>query len=183
MSLNDQENNPEVRQEIHQSLTTVKKSLLRQSTQELDKDISDELAKRSCATITRELVQNTAQLTMTHKQAQGGQASSTANDLDVTEGDWAVKVWMPLLECITRDDQDLRLKWGESSDDCSKVTEGQIGFKVDVRVVHDNHGAQRSKRETDTGNGELHAPDKLVTQVLGGKDLSVPALQLANSYD
>ena len=32
-------------------------------------------------------------------------------DLDITEGDWTVKVWAPMLESVLRDDEDLRLKW------------------------------------------------------------------------
>lgn len=32
-------------------------------------------------------------------------------DIDITENDLYVKVWGPLLECIMRDEQDLRLKW------------------------------------------------------------------------
>ncbi|KAG2222352.1 hypothetical protein INT45_009825 [Circinella minor] len=90
---------------------------------------------------------------------------------------------------------------GESIGDCSKVVGGQTGFKVDVRVVRDNYGAQKSKRESDTGNGELAKAhpsigkithdkaklyieskcvvDKLIAEIRGGVHLSVPAIQLA----
>ncbi|CDH50604.1 predicted protein [Lichtheimia corymbifera JMRC:FSU:9682] len=121
-------------------------------------------------------------------------------DIDITENDLYVKVWGPLLECIMRDEQDLRLKWGDSMGYSAEVADGHDAFKVDVRVVRDIFSARQSKKESDTGNVELSRKgasiskitddkfkllieskcvlDRIMTTLDAQKAVVVPALQL-----
>lgn len=120
-------------------------------------------------------------------------------DLHITEGDFVVKVWGPILESIMRDEEEIRLKWGDSVGDSSGVCESR-GFKVDVRAVYDKFSARRSLKEVDTGNVEIAKSDasigkitsdriklfienkcvvdRLVFEGISKKDAVIPCLQI-----
>ncbi|CEJ04039.1 hypothetical protein RMCBS344292_18009 [Rhizopus microsporus] len=85
-------------------------------------------------------------------------------DLDITEGDFAVKVWGPILESTMRDEEEIRLKWGDSVGDSSGVSES-IGFKVDVRAVYDRFSARKNLKEVDTANVEMARADASIGKI------------------
>ncbi|KAG2224390.1 hypothetical protein INT45_002929, partial [Circinella minor] len=73
------------------------------------------------------------------------------DDIDITELDFGVKLWGPMLEKLFRNTS-LRCKWGESVGDSSGVAESR-GFKVDVRIVRDT--LSRRRKEADQANVEM----------------------------
>ncbi|KAG1217457.1 hypothetical protein G6F35_009142 [Rhizopus arrhizus] len=85
-------------------------------------------------------------------------------DLDITEGDFAVKVWGPILESTMRDEEEIRLKWGESVGDSSGVSESR-GFKVDVRAVYDRFSARKNLKGVNTANVEMARADASIGKI------------------
>lgn len=75
-----------------------------------------------------------------------------------------MKVWGPILESTIRDEEEIRLKWGESVGDSSGVSESR-GFKVDVRAVYDQFSARKNQKEVDTANVEMARADASIGKI------------------
>ncbi|KAI9480381.1 MAG: hypothetical protein EXX96DRAFT_521406 [Benjaminiella poitrasii] len=65
---------------------------------------------------------------------------------------------------MMRDEEEIRLKWGERIGDSSGVSESR-GFKVDVRAVYDRFSARKSLKEVDTANVEMARTDASIGKI------------------
>ncbi|KAG1530327.1 hypothetical protein G6F51_013875 [Rhizopus arrhizus] len=63
-----------------------------------------------------------------------------------------------------RDEEEIRLKWGESVGDSSGVSESR-GFKVDVRAVYDRFSARKNLKGVNTANVEMARADASIGKI------------------